>query len=148
MSANEYYNPQSYNPTSRPPPQQTPSPQPYYQSYNPPNHAPSFSSAPSYHSQAPPQPHDITSPISPFEAPFDDHVYPLKPPGAQRLDSQSTLGPDSRYYGPGGRQGSNTSFQDDIPLQDHPGAPGKDNSTDHVTMLPQDTILQQGRRYI
>jgi len=56
---------------------------------------------------------------------------------AQRYDSQSTIGADSRYYGQGGggRQDSSNSFRDDIPLRDHPGVPRKDTSnvdTDHV----------------
>lgn len=52
------------------------------------------------------------------------------------MDSQSTLGADSRYYGQGGggRQDSLTSFRDDIPLRDHPRLPPKSNvdMNDHV----------------
>jgi hypothetical protein len=129
MAANDYYNPDS---------RQNPTPQPYYQSYNP----QSVPSLPPYQSQAPSRnpshsTHTAPSPVSPFEAPFDDHVYPMSAlDGQHRMESQSTLGADSRYYGQGGggRQGSTASFRDDIPLRDHPGAPPKSNldTTDHV----------------
>jgi hypothetical protein len=128
MAANDYYNPDSRQQTPRP-----------YQGYNP--QQPPFQSLPSYHSQAPSRNpshagHSAVSPISPFEAPFDDHVYPAGNLDGHRMDSHSTLGADSRYYGQGGggRQDSTTSFRDDIPLRDHPGAPPKSglDSTDHV----------------
>lgn len=53
------------------------------------------------------------------------------------MESQSSIGGDSRYYGQGGggRPGANSSnsFREDIPLRDHPGLPAKDNdSIDHV----------------
>jgi hypothetical protein len=133
MSANDYY-----NPTSR----QNQTPQPYYQSYNP--QPPPLSGPPSYHSQTPSlhpslpsRNPSVASPVSPFEAPFDDHVYPAGGlDGQHRMDSQSTLGADSRYYGQGGggRQDSLTSFRDDIPLRDHPRLPPKSNvdMNDHV----------------
>lgn len=126
MAANEYY-----NPTSR----RNQTPQPTYQSYN--SQQPPLTSLPSYHSQPPSQAPSAISPVSPFEAPFDDNVYPMGAFGQHRLDSQSTLGADSRYYGQGGggRQGSTTSFRDDIPLRDHPGAPrpkGNMDGNDHV----------------
>lgn len=130
MAANEYYNAGSQQ-------------HPTYQSYNPPQ-APPLSSLPSYRSEAPsrnPSHHTAPSPVSPFEAPFDDHVYPMGgSDGQHRMDSQSTLGADTRYYGQGGggRQGSTNSFRDDIPLRDHPGAPPKSNlgPTDHVYDAP------------
>jgi hypothetical protein len=138
MAANDYFNP----PTNRPENSQTP--QPYYSSYNP-SQTPA-PSLPPYTSQPPSRtqstrPSD-TSPVSPFEAPFDDHVYPMPqhenphPPNS-RFDSQSTIGADSAYYGQGGGgiQGSTNSFADNIPLRDHPGGPDvppKQNSTDHV----------------
>ncbi len=130
MAANEYYNPSSRN--------QTPQPQAYtpYQGYDrpvPPG------PAPSYHSQPPSRvgtvrTQDITSPVSPFEAPFDDHVYPApQRPQQHGFDSQSTLGSDTRYYGGGAPLDEQNSYQDNIPLRDHPGLPMKDNnSTDHV----------------
>ena len=131
MAANDYYNPDS---------RQNQTPQPYYQSYNP-------QQPPSYHSQAPSRnpSHSAISPVSPFEAPFDDHVYPMGAlDGQHKMDSQSTLGANSRYYGQGGggRQGSTTSFRDDIPLRDHPGAPPKSNldSTDHVYDAADPTV--------
>lgn len=136
MAANDYY-----NPTSR---QQTPQQAYNYQSYNSPapqDYRPPLSAAPSYHSQAgsrpgtvPPHGHDIASPISPFEAPFDDHVYPMNAPTQRRYDSESTLGQDTRYYGAqggGGRVETSNSYQDDIPLREHPGLKPQD-STDHV----------------
>ncbi|KAF4629403.1 hypothetical protein G7Y89_g8742 [Cudoniella acicularis] len=129
MASNDYYNP------SRP--EQSQTPQPYYQSYNPQSHTPA-PSLPPYATQPPSRapsarPSDI-SPVSPFEAPFDDHVYPMGRPNQGRMDSETTLGADSAYYGQGGggRQQSTNSFRDDIPLQDHPGVPRKDTGTDHV----------------
>lgn len=135
MAANDYYNPSSRHQT----------PQPYnQQSYNSPqDYRPPISAAPSYHSQpasrpgtVPPQQHDITSPISPFEAPFDDHVYPAHAQPS-RFDSESTLGQDTRYYGQGGggRLDPSNSYQDNIPLRDHPGLKPTD-STDHVYDAP------------
>ncbi|TVY65689.1 putative rhomboid protein [Lachnellula suecica] len=125
MAANDFYNPPSRHDESLPPHP--------YQSYNPP--AAPGTSLPGYTSQPPSRvgttrPHEI-SPVSPFEAPFDDHVYPMGG-AAQRYDSQSTLGADTRYYGQGVRQNSDNSFRDDIPLRDHPATPAKDASTDHV----------------
>jgi hypothetical protein len=70
-------------------------------------------------------------------------------PGGPQYDSQSTLGADSRYYGQGGggRLEQSNSFQDDIPLRDHPGLPIKDNdSTDHVYDAPAPAQLEEGRR--
>ncbi|XMA15948.1 hypothetical protein WAI453_008739 [Rhynchosporium graminicola] len=149
MAANNYY-----NPTSR---QETP--QQYhsntYQSYNPQTAIPPYppaapSLAPSYHTQVPTRPHNNTSPVSPFEAPFDDHVYPA-PQASNRFDSQSTLGQDSRYYGQGGagRPEASNSYQDNIPLKDHPGLPNKDSNvpTDHVYDAPVvPAHLEEGRK--
>lgn len=144
MSANDYYNIR---------PQQEANQQ-YYQSYN--QHPP-LQQLPSYHSQAassqypsvqrPPD----ASPVSPFEAPFDDHVYPSGGVDARRFDSQSTLGGESRYYGQGGggRPGDSTnSFREDIPLREHPGVPLKDNdATDHVYDAPirPQHMMEEGR---
>jgi hypothetical protein len=59
---------------------------------------------------------------------------------AHGMDSQTTLGPDARYYGQGGGgrpQDSQTSFRDDIPLRDNPAVPLKDDDpTDHVYDAP------------
>jgi hypothetical protein len=55
------------------------------------------------------------------------------------MDSQSTLGADSRPYAQGGgRLGdSQSQFRDDIPLRDHPAAmPKDDDPTDHVYDAP------------
>ncbi|TVY18214.1 putative rhomboid protein [Lachnellula arida] len=131
MAANDYYNPSSHH-------EDLHTPQPQYQSYNYPP-APPSTSLPAYTSQPPSRPQTARpteiSPVSPFEAPFDDHVYPMGGT-AQRYgnDSQSTLGADSKYYGQGGggRMDSTNSFRDDIPLRDHTAAPAQDSSTDHV----------------
>ncbi|KUJ10181.1 rhomboid family membrane protein-like protein [Mollisia scopiformis] len=149
MAANDYYNPSSR--------QQTPQPAYNYQSYNSPapqDYRPPISSAPSYHSQAPSRPGtvpprqpDITSPISPFEAPFDDHVYPMSSQAPHRFDSETSLGQDTRYYGQGGGGGlePSNSYQDDIPLRDHPGLKAQD-STDHVYDAPiAPARLEEGR---
>jgi hypothetical protein len=65
------------------------------------------------------------------------------------MDSQSTLGPDTRFYGQGGGgrpQDSQTSFRDDIPLQDHPAVPTKDDdATDHVYDAPPN-MTRTGRQ--
>jgi hypothetical protein len=52
------------------------------------------------------------------------------------------------YYGQGGggRQGSITSFHDDIPLRDHPGGPQKDtDTTDHVYDAAEPAVPTQRR---
>ncbi|KAH8805739.1 rhomboid family membrane protein-like protein [Xylogone sp. PMI_703] len=112
MAANDYYNPQS---SGHQPYQQ------YPDTY-------SEHSLPSYRTELPAT-QGIPPRTSPFEAPFDDHVYPL---GAQ--GSQSSFGQDSRYYGQGGGgrpQDSMGSMNDAIPLRDQ--VPPKDNNTtDHV----------------
>ncbi|RDL39762.1 Rhomboid-like protein [Venustampulla echinocandica] len=152
MAANHYHD------ASQPEHSQTP--QPYYQPYNaaPPQYraspAPPDSSQP--HSRAPSaRPSDL-SPVSPFEAPFDDHVYPMERP-AYRYDSSSTLGQDSGRYaqGGGGRQDPADTFRDDIPMRDRPSVPPKDTGTDHVydagdprapTPLQTNPSLEDGRR--
>jgi hypothetical protein len=76
-------------------------------------------------------------------------------PAAQRYDSQSTLGEDSAYHGKvigGQMDGSTNSFQDDIPLRDHPAGPVKvDTSTDHVYDAPAGAVMpnrmEEGRNY-
>ena len=131
MAANDYYNPSLHHEDRH-------TPQPQYQSYNSPQ-APPSTALPPYTSQPPSRPQTARpteiSPVSPFEAPFDDHVYPMGGT-AQRYgnDSQSTLGADSRYYGQGGggHMDSTNSFRDDIPLRDHTALPAQGASTDHV----------------
>ncbi|PBP17959.1 rhomboid family protein [Diplocarpon rosae] len=161
MAANEYYNPSSRHQT----------PRPYhdydndndnYASYNPtaqsqsqshPPAAPSI--APSYHTESSHlRRHDIASPVSPYEspfvAPFDDHVYPAAK--TTRFDSQSTLGGDSRHYehGGDGHFESSSSYQDGIPLREHPAVPPKDTpgaETDHVYDAPvQPAMLEEGKK--
>ncbi|PQE21188.1 Rhomboid family protein [Rutstroemia sp. NJR-2017a BVV2] len=123
MAANEYYNSYTHH-------QQEP--QPYYSAYDTQSTVP-----PSYHSQAPSRtgstrPAEI-SPVSPFEAPFDDHVYPA---AAHRQDSSNSLGQQSQSYGQGGggrNQDGSIPSREDIPLRDHPQTlGGKDTTGDHV----------------
>jgi hypothetical protein len=145
MAPSDYY----HRPPRPQQQQQQQPPQPYYQSYNS-SAAPSI--APSYHTNPPSRtpstrPHDV-DPVSPFEAPFDDHVYPIGRPNKPQYDSQSPLEADSRYYEQGGRlEQSNPSFQDDIPLQDHPAISAKDNnSTDHVYDVPAPALVEDRRK--
>lgn len=132
MAANDYYNSHAH---------QEPASQPYYQNYEAPRPAlPTYNSAaPSYHSNAPTPRPTQPSPVSPFEAPFDDHVYPIGGPQRQdnfrHNDSHSTLGQDTAYYGQGGGgrpQDSTGSFRDDIPLQNQPHQKPYAGETDHV----------------
>ncbi len=63
--------------------------------------------------------------------------------------SETTLGQDTRYYGQGGggRLEPSNSYQDDIPLRDHPGLKPND-STDHVYDAPDPVAparLEEGR---
>ena len=92
--------------------------QPEYQPYQAYGNdaAPAYTSAPSYTSRA--EPHGV----SPFEAPFDDHVYPARP-----QDSQQSFG--SSTYGQGPKPQDTSEFRDDIPLRDQGR---KHMSTDHV----------------
>ena len=151
MAANDYY-----NPSNTPPVHGDSLPQhPQYQSYIPPSKPP-LSTAPSYHTNPPSRvpstrPNDA-SPVSPFDTPFDDRVYPMGRPAPQPYDSQTSFGADSRYYGQGGGgrpQDSTGSFRDDIPLQDHAQTPAKNhyaNDVDHVYDAPaQSTNLESGR---
>jgi len=143
MAANDYYNTASQQSNSQ------------YQTYNP-DPAPAYQSKPSslHPSQRPAA--AVASPVSPiqpgaspFEAPFDDHVYPMGGHDQYRQDSQNTLGSDSRYYGQqGGRQESQNSFSDNLPLRDYPQPPAKDNDTDHVYDAPAATPqnLEDGRK--
>lgn len=85
------------------------------------------------------------SPVSPFEGPFDDHVYPARP-----QESQNSLGQNSSYYGQGAGTrpfDSTNSFRDDIPLQDQSK---KDQGTDHVYdadhLPPPNRSSSDGRR--
>ncbi|TAQ88764.1 hypothetical protein B7494_g2930 [Chlorociboria aeruginascens] len=127
MAANDYYNSFSR-------PQQSQSPP--YQSYN--ARSPAATSQ-SYFAQgtgpSQSQTRPSASPVSPFEAPFDDHVYPA----GGYSQSQQSLGQESRYYGQGGGGRPDDSpggFRDDIPLRDHPQVPHKDSDIDHVYDAP------------
>ncbi|PBP17151.1 rhomboid family membrane protein-like protein [Diplocarpon rosae] len=161
MAANEYYNPSSRHQTPRPyHDYDNDNDNDNYASYNPtaqshsqPPAAPSI--APSYHTESSHlRRHDIASPISPYEspfvAPFDDHVYPAAK--TSRFDSQTTLGGDSRHYEQGGdgHFESSSSYQDGIPLREHPAVPPKDApgaETDHVYDAPvQPAMLEEGKK--
>ncbi|KAI1345692.1 hypothetical protein F5Y01DRAFT_47359 [Xylaria sp. FL0043] len=124
MAANEYYGGSSsrhqrnqYEPSiapSGPPPSYTTN-NPYQQS----------------HQQG-------TTPTSPFETVFDDHVYPSQQQSQSRptLDSlgtsQQSFAHDTRYHGAASPAGSPVST-DEIPLRPHNKNPGYLNdSTDHV----------------
>ena len=152
MAANDYYN------TGGPPQQTTTNSQSQYQTYNP-DPAPAYQSKPpSLHpNQRPvatgPSPVSPIQPgASPFEAPFDDHVYPMGGHDPYRQDSQNTLASDSRYYGQqGGRQDSQNTFSDNLPLRDYPQPPAKnnDNDNDHVYDAPAAApphSLEDGRK--
>lgn len=122
MAENDYFHSQSTRPDY----------QPYSNNYS----QPSLPSLPSYRSELP-------GARSPFEAPFDDHVYPL---GGQ--PSQSSFGQDSRYYnqGGGGRpQDSFGSVPDAIPLRDQ-GPAKENNTTDHVYDAAEAPPYLQNRR--
>lgn len=154
MASNEYYNENPYPNNYRPynPPAPSDSAPPY--TTHPPSRANTYRTQRTHQSQ------DITSPVSPFEAPFDDHVYPLhaepnQPYQQSRFDSQSTLGQDTRYYGQqnaSGRLDGASNYADDIPLREHPTVPAKDSpniSTDHVydaDPAMQSARLEEGRK--
>ncbi|KAI1419965.1 hypothetical protein F5Y12DRAFT_173453 [Xylaria sp. FL1777] len=77
-----------------------------------------------------------TTPASPFETVFDDHVYPSQTHSRPTLDSvgssQQSFAHDTRYHGAGSPGGSPLGT-DEIPLRQHNKAPGYLNdSTDHV----------------
>lgn len=99
-----------------------------------------------YYSQQPPRMTHASEP--PIDGPFEDSAYPLSGMDSHGMDSQTTLRPDPRYYGQGGGgrpQDSQTSFQDDIPLRDHPAGPAKgDEPTDHVYDAPTPMLGDQG----
>ncbi|KAF2964957.1 hypothetical protein GQX73_g8615 [Xylaria multiplex] len=92
---------------------------------------------PSYTTNSPHQHHQQgTTPASPFETVFDDHVYPSQTHARPALDSvgtsQQSFAQDTRYHGPGSPSGSPIST-DEIPLRQHNKPPGYLNdSTDHV----------------
>ncbi|KAI0805381.1 hypothetical protein GGR55DRAFT_681289 [Xylaria sp. FL0064] len=79
-----------------------------------------------------------TTPTSPFETVFDDHVYPSQQQSQSRptLDSigtsQQSFAHDTRYHGAASPAGSPVGT-DEIPLRPHNKTPGYLNdSTDHV----------------
>lgn len=142
MAANDYFNSYSHQQQQY---QHEEPPQPYHSAFDTPSQQ--HTVPPSYHSQAPSiqgsapsrvgsaRPQEMP-PVSPFEAPFDDHVYPAPPAvPPHRQDSSNSYGQDSQYYGQGGggrpQDGMGYS-RDDIPLRENPQVPAKDASTDHV----------------
>jgi hypothetical protein len=118
MAANDYYNPRPQQPHIQPYEGNSYSQQGGY------GHEPELQIAPPYSSQS----RTHQSPVSPFEGPFDDHVYPARP-----QDSQSSFAHDTSFHDRG-RETRQDSFRDDIPLRDHVQ---KGNETDHVYDAPQ-----------
>ncbi|ESZ94848.1 hypothetical protein SBOR_4724 [Sclerotinia borealis F-4128] len=145
MAANDYYSSYSHQQQYQ---HEEPS-QPYNSTFD--NQSQQHTVPPSYQSQAPSRqdstpsrigstrPHEL-SPVSPFEAPFDDHVYPAPPSvPPHRQDSSYSLGQDSQYYGQGGggREQDGMGYsREDIPLRENSQVPGKDapdaDLNDHV----------------
>jgi hypothetical protein len=135
-----------YNTKPLPPPGDSFSQPPAYSSrYNDaPSSSPYYGSQPQ-HLGAPDRPPQSVSPInpSPFDTPFDDHVYPANSHqghhGARPYGQQ-----DTGYYGVG-RTGSedNMHGSDDIPLQNRPLKDA--NSPDHVYEQPQRHKSRRGK---
>ncbi|TPX09659.1 uncharacterized protein E0L32_009132 [Thyridium curvatum] len=147
----------SHNYYGTPPPQHqnygVPNPQqpaaqsassPYYTPYDaastvssyPPSYAPYSSQQ--HLTSAPQRPPQSVSPVSPFETPFDDHVYPTnsrQPGGA----SAQSLPQDTGYHGLGRTPSEDQMManQDGIPLQNRPTKDLEGN--DHVYEVPRGT---------
>jgi membrane associated rhomboid family serine protease len=126
MAANDYYNPKAS--------------QPHYHPANDDRHDVASIYPPSYTSQPPNAGHHKTA-ASPFQTPFDDHVYPAASSShspADAMTSQHSFAQDTRYNSPA--PGNVSPIGDDIPLRQHPdnshkmgGDPGfAMDSTDHV----------------
>lgn len=91
----------------------------------------SYPSAPPSYTSRPP-----ARGTSPFEAPFDDHVYPARP-YEHSPDSQQSFASTTYAQGGGGRpQDSNSQFRDDIPLRST-NAKRVETPTDHVYDAPE-----------
>ncbi|KAB8296678.1 hypothetical protein EYC80_002101 [Monilinia laxa] len=144
MAANDYYNSHSHQQQQQQY-QHEETPQPYDSPFD--TQSQQHTIPPSYHSQAPSRQNSIPSrvgstrpqelsPVSPFEAPFDDHVYPVPPGVPPHKHNPSTISEhDTQYYsqGGGGRQQDGMGYSgEDIPLRENPQVPAKDTSTDHV----------------
>lgn len=144
MASNEYYN-------SKPLPQPTPSPQPYYsRSYGggqsstyEPSIPPPYSPQP-HHPVAANHPPRPVSPLnaptpSPFDTPFDDHVYPASSHQTPSSSRQQLSQQDTDYHGLSRVPSDEMAYNhptDDIPLQNRP----KDldgNDIDHVYEAPR-----------
>ncbi|KAI0876689.1 hypothetical protein GGS24DRAFT_498666 [Hypoxylon argillaceum] len=133
MAANDYYSGSShYNREHQYEPSIAPS-------ANPP---PSYTSRQAYQQQQPQGPSHPqagyvgTTPASPFETVFDDHVYPEQTHAAASSslgNSQQSFAHDTRYHGPGSPGGSPVGT-DEIPLRQHSIKPAGylNESTDHV----------------
>lgn len=141
MASNDYYNSYSHQQQQY---QHVEPPEPYQSQFD--TQSQQNTVPPSYHSQVPSRqgsvpsrvgstrPHEM-SPVSPFEAPFDDHVYPAPNVPPHRQESSNSLGENSQYYsqGGGGRPHDGMGYSnDDIPLRENPQVPAKDASTDHI----------------
>lgn len=113
---------------------------------------------PSYTTNAPhnnnPLP-DRQPTVSPFQTPFDDHVYPTgSHSAADAMSSQHSFAQDTRYHSPAA--GDVSPVGDDIPLRQHPDAAASSNkmgspgyamdSTDHVYDAPAGGRLPDAER--
>ena len=150
MASYDYYNNKPLPPPG--PPSPDPLTMPYDNRYNTP--------APSYYSSqqhlAPERPQQSVSPVSgsPFDSPFDDHVYPANShqsgpsrPYQQQQHHNQHPQQDTGYYGLG-RTGSEDNMHpsDDIPLQNRPLKDG--TYPDHVyEAAPQRTKSKKGVRF-
>ncbi|KAF3012074.1 hypothetical protein E8E14_010959 [Neopestalotiopsis sp. 37M] len=109
---------------------------------------------PSYTTEAPHAHPDRQPTVSPFQTPFDDHVYPTgSHSAADAMSSQHSFAQDTRYHSPAA--GEVSPVGDDIPLRQHPdahnnnktGSPGYAmDSTDHVYDTAADGRLPPAER--
>lgn len=160
MSSNDYYNQK---------PLPNPSPQPYYQhnyggggggsSGQPSTYAPSipppYSPQPHHATVAGDRPSRAVSPLStaptpsPFDTPFDDHVYPASSHQTPSSSRQQLSQQDTGYHGLSRVNSDEMAYNhptDDIPLQNRP----KDldpNDNDHVYEAPRRKKTKKGVRF-
>lgn len=147
MAANDYHNTRPSQPQ-------------YYSSYDDDDHQDRRHSAatpapstypPSYTTNAPQAQADRPLGVSPFQTPFDDHIYPASSHSANdAMSSQHSFAQDTRYHSPA--PGNVSPIGDDIPLRQHSdgankmGTPGYAmDSTDHVYDAPDSVRGTQDR---
>ncbi|KAJ9148246.1 Rhomboid-like protein [Pleurostoma richardsiae] len=138
MSAEEYY---SRKPLPSPHP--SPGPSPFYSGYDqqtpssyptPPPYTSQPYLGPGQHSQ-----HRADQPsASPFDTPFDDHVYNTSSNQSGASSQQHLTAQDTGYYGLDRTpSGDNLNSNDGIPLRDRTPKPLADDGLDHVYEVPQ-----------